>query len=92
MSNFKDWTIDDFPDPPWTKAQIEAWFSAASPGEQKAVNQCYTEYRAWRTNPSQAWFGVSIDPNRLKGKIVELANKYKCPIGPMSYKYDRGEM
>lgn len=92
MSNERVWTIDDFPDPPWDKPQIEAWFSAASPGEQKAANQAYIEYRSWRTNANQAWFGVSIDPNRCKGKLVELANKYGAYLPALSYDYMRQYM
>ena len=92
MSNFKDWEIKDFPNPPWTKPQLEAWESAASDGEKKSLDQAYVEYKAWRTNPDQAWFGVSINPDRLKGKLVELANKYNCWLPALSYKYNRDRM
>lgn len=92
MSNFKDWTIEDFPKTPWTKPQIEAWYSAASDGEKKALDQAYLEYKAWRTNSNQAWFGVSINPDRLKDKLVEVANKYHAWLPALSYKYDRAEM
>ena len=92
MANERVWTIDDFPKTPWDKPQIEAWESAASPGEKKALDLAYKEYRDWRVNPAQAWFGVSIDPNRLKGKLVEVANKYGAYLPALSYKYDRQYM
>ena len=41
MSNFQNWTIKDFPDPPWTKPQIEAWYGSATDGEKKALDQSY---------------------------------------------------
>lgn len=92
MSNEREWTVKDFPNPPWTKPQLEAWESAATDGEKKALDQAYLEYKAWRTNPDQAWFGVSINPDRLKGKLVELANKYNCWLPALSYKYNRQYM
>ena len=92
MSNERVWTIDDFPNPPWDKSQIEAWESSATDGQKKALDQAYIEYKAWRTNPDQAWFGVSINPDRLKGKLVELANKYNCWLPALSYKYNRQYM
>ena len=92
MANERVWTVDDFPKTPWDKPQVEAWYSAASDGEKKALDLAYKEYRDWRVNPAQAWFGVSIDPNRLKGKLVEVANKYGAYLPALSYKYDRQYM
>ena len=92
MSNFIPWTIDDFPKKPWTKPQLESWESSASNGEKKNLDLAYLEYKAWRTNPNQSWFGVSINPDRLKAKLVEVANKYHAWLPALSYKYDRAEM
>lgn len=92
MSNFKDWTIDDFPDPPWTKPQVEAWYSAATPGEKKAFDQAYTFYKSWRTNIQNAWFGQTINPEVCKGKLVEAANKYHAYLPVLSYDYMRQYM
>ena len=92
MSNERVWTNNDFPDPPWDKPTLEAWVSAATEGEQQAFNQAYIEYKAWRVNPQNAWFGKTINPEVLKGKLVELANKYHAWLPALSYKYDRDRM
>ena len=92
MGNFKPWTIDDFPKTPWTKPQLEAWESAASEGEKKALGQAYVEYKEWRTNPDQGWFGKSINPSVCQGKLVEVANKYHAWLPALSYKYMREYM
>ena len=88
----RTWTIDDFPDPPWTKAQIEAWYSAATPGEKKAFDQAYTFYKSWRSNIQNAWFGQTINPEVCKGKLVEAANKFRAYLPPLSYKFMRQYM
>ena len=92
MTNFKDWTVEDFPKTPWTKQQVEAWVSAATPGELKAFNEAYLFYKNWRTNMQNAWFGQTINPAVCQGKLVEAANKYRAYLPPLSYKYMREEM
>ena len=92
MSNFKPWTIDDFPKTPWTKPQLEAWVSAATPGEQKAFNEAYIFYKNWRTNIQNSFFGETINPAVCQGKLVEAANKYQAYLPALSYKYMREEM
>ena len=92
MSNERVWTNKDFPDPPWTKPQVEAWYSTASPGEQKAANQAYIYYRQWRVNPQNSFFGETINPAVCQGKLVEAANKYGAYLPVLSYDYMRGYM
>lgn len=92
MANERVWTTDDFPDPPWDKERVDAWESAATEGEKKAFDQAYLFYKAWRTSPQNSFFGETINPEVCKGKLVEAANKYQCPLGPLSYKYMRGYM
>ena len=92
MSNEKVWTIDEFPEPPWTKPQVEAWYSTASDGEKESFDQAYLYYKAWRTSPQNAFFGETINPEVCKGKLVEAANKYGAYLLPLSYKYMRGYM
>lgn len=90
--NSREWTVDDFPNPPWDKPTLEAWVSAATPGELKVFNQAYSEYRDWRTNIQNAWFGQTINPAVCKGKLVEIANKYGAWLPALSYKYMREYM
>ena len=74
---------------PWpgyaTKAEVEAWYSTASPGEKSAVNQVARDFRAWQTNPQNAWFGQSIREDTIEAKVRELAKKYNAPLRYCTY-------
>ena len=92
MSNERIWTVDDFPKKPWDKPTLEAWYSAASPGEKKALDQAYLYYKDWRTNIQNSFFGETINPAVCQGKLVEAANKFGAYLPALSYKYMRDRM
>lgn len=73
------------PDPIPRKPEIEAWYSSATPGERDAFDRAATEIRHWQGEPSNAWFGVSITPDRIWDECVSAAEKYGVPHGAWKF-------
>ena len=81
-------------DVPWpaevSKADLEAWYSAATPGEAKAVSQAVNEVFCWRGNPNNGWFGTSITPSRVQGVARDACRHYNVSeLRLMNYKLMR---
>ena len=56
-----------------TKEEVHAVYDDLSDGQKTAFNKTVTELREWRLNRNNAWFGASITPLRIEGKIRELS-------------------
>ena len=56
-----------------TKEQVHAAYADFSDGEKSAFNKTVRELHEWRNDPDNAWFGASITPLRIEGKIRELS-------------------
>ena len=81
-------------DVPWpaeiSKADLEAWYSTATPGEAKAVSQAVNEVFCWRGNPNNGWFGASITPSRVQGVARDACRHYNvAELRLLNYKLMR---
>ena len=87
MAGIEDYANEPWPEPEITKDELNAWESSATPGQKKAFDQAWLEYKAWITNPDNAWFGNTVNKAVLQGKLREIAEKYNVELRLLSYKY-----
>ena len=66
-----------------TKAEVHAWFPNASDGEKAACSKVYKALREFKFAPDNAWFGQSINPAVLEGKVREYARQFGFPAEEM---------
>ena len=56
-----------------TKEEVHSVYDDLSDAQKTAFNKTVHELHEWRNNPNNAWFGASITPLRIEGKIRELS-------------------
>ena len=82
-----DYDNAKWPDPPVTKAQVEAWYSTATEGEKIAMGKFSKEYREWLTS----LMNVVKVLWEWQGKVRELAKKYQATWPYCTYNTKPGD-
>ena len=73
-----------------TKADLSAWYSAATEGEKKAVECAYIEVANWRGALAHSFFGEAITPSRVQGVIRDACKHWNVPeLRLLTYDYMR---
>ena len=56
-----------------TKQEVHEYYETLSDAQKAAFNKVYTQLREFKFAPANAWFGQSINPAVLEGKVREYA-------------------